>query len=63
MALNLAARLDTTTQEEKTDSEIRKQFPNVFKGLGNLGEEFTIKLKPDATPHALFAPRHTPLPI
>ena len=42
--------------------DVRREFPNVFKGLGNLGEEFTIRLKPDATPHALFTPRHVPMP-
>ena len=35
----------------------------VFKGLGNLGEEFIIKLKPEASPHAVFTPRHVPLPL
>ena len=60
-ALNLAARIDTAAQDAEND--IRKQFPKVFEGLGNLGEEFTIKLKPDATPHALFTPRHVPLPL
>ena len=48
--LNLAARIDVTT----TKRDFPKEFPKVFKGLGNLGEEFTIQLKPNATPHALF---------
>ena len=57
-ALNLAARIETTTQED-----IPKQFPKVFQGLGNLGEEFTIKLKPEATPYALYTPRRVALPL
>ena len=61
-ALNLAARIETTAHED-IDKDIRKQFPMVFKGLGNLGEEFITKLKPEATPHALFTPRHVPLPL
>ena len=61
-ALNLAARIDTTAHED-IDKDIRKQFPMVFKGLENLGEEFIIKLKPEATPHALYTPRHVPLPL
>ena len=56
--LNLAAQIETTTQEE-----IPKLFPKVFQGLGNLGEEFTITLKPNATPHALYTPRRIPLPL
>ena len=59
-ALNLAARLDSTTS---SDLHIHERFPKLFKGLGNLGEEFHIKLKPDAKPHALFTPRHVALPL
>jgi len=44
-------------------ADIRQRFPKVFEGLGNLGEEFEIKLKPNATPYALFTPRHVPLPL
>ena len=58
-ALHLAARVDTSNSE----TDICRRFPKVFKGLGNLGDEFAIKLKPDATPHALFTPRHVPLPL
>ncbi|ETW98423.1 MAG: hypothetical protein ETSY2_42830 [Candidatus Entotheonella gemina] len=61
MALNLAARIETTTKEERSD--IFKQFPKVFQGLGTLGDDFTIKLKPGATPHALYTPRRVPLPL
>ena len=62
-ALNLAARIDTTAQDETDkDEDVRKQFPKVFKGLGNLGEEYSIRLKEDATPYSLFTPRHVPLP-
>ena len=62
-ALNLAARIDTTAQDETDkDEDVRKQFPMVFKGLGNLGEEYSIRLKEDATHYSLFTPRHVPLP-
>jgi hypothetical protein len=60
-ALNLAARINSA--EIGIDGNIHTKFPQVFEGLGNLGEEFHIKLKPDATPHALFTPRHVPLPL
>ena len=55
-------RVDTVT---KTDVDIKKQihkqYPSLFKGLGNVGEEYEIKLKPDA--HALFTACHVPLPL
>ena len=57
MAMNLADRIETTTKGGRTD--ILKQFPKVFQGLGTLGDEFTIQLKWGATPHA---PRRVPLP-
>ena len=44
-------------------SDIWKQFPNVFSGLGNLGEEYQIKLKEGAVPHALYTPRNVPIPM
>ena len=65
-ALNLAARLDATTAAETTPltaPHIHKQFPKLFQGLGNLGEEYEIKLKPDAKPFSLFTPRRVPLPL
>ena len=63
-ALNLAARLDETADiTPLTAPSIHKQFPKVFQGLGNLGEEYEIKLKPDATPFSLFTPRRVPLPL
>ena len=58
-ALNLAARVDSAN----CAADIHQRFPKVFGGLGNLGEEFEIKLKPNVTPHALFTPRHVPLPL
>ena len=45
------------------DEDILRRFPAVFKGLGNIGEEYTIRLKPDAVPYSLFTPRTVPLPL
>ena len=42
---------------------IHKRFLKLFQGLGNLGEEYEIKLKLDATPFSLFTPRHVLLPL
>ena len=48
VALGLAIRLDSTETDSPT--EVKEQFPTVFQGLGNLGEEFEIHLKHGATP-------------
>ena len=39
---------------------IHKRFLKLFQGLGNLGEEYEIKLKLDATPFSLFTLHTTP---
>ena len=36
---------------------IPDQFPDLFKGLGTMKGQYTIKLKPGATPFALYIPR------
>ena len=64
-SLNLAARLDVISKEKTPVSEayIHERFKKLFQGLGNLGEEYNIRLKPDAAPFALFTPRRVPLPL
>ena len=57
--LNLVSELHTL----QTTGNITQQFPNLFTGLGNLGEEFEIKLTPDAKPFALSTPRNIALPL
>ena len=47
----------------QTKADITQQFPKVFKGLGNLGDEFKIKLRPDAKPFALSTPCNIALPL
>jgi len=63
--LNLAVRLDGTTADMTPLKApyIHKRFPKLFQGPGNLGEEYEIKLKPDATPFSLFTPCRMPLPL
>lgn len=39
----------------------QQQFRQVFTGLGTFGEEYKIKLKEDATPFSLYAPRNVPI--
>lgn len=58
-ALQLVARIHGM----QTKTDILQQFPKVFKGLGNLGEPFDIKLKPDAQPSALSTPHNIALPL
>jgi len=55
--------LNTFCQLLKESNHFREKFPQVFQGLGNLGEEYKIKLTPDAKPYSLFTPRHVPLPL
>ena len=38
-----------------------KQYPELFKGLGTLGNEYKIPLKPDAKPYALHTARRIPI--
>ena len=59
-ALNLAVRVDIITNI--SEKNIPKQFLSLFQGLGNLGEEYNIQLKPKAKPLAIFTQRHIPLP-
>ena len=42
---------------------VKKHFANVFSGLGNLGEEYHIKLKEDAVPYSLFTPWNVAIPL
>uniref|UniRef100_A0A1X7VRF8 Peptidase A2 domain-containing protein n=1 Tax=Amphimedon queenslandica TaxID=400682 RepID=A0A1X7VRF8_AMPQE len=42
---------------------IHYNFPTLFKGLGNLGEPYTIKLQSDAKEDSLFTARKIPLPL
>ncbi|XP_034023519.1 uncharacterized protein K02A2.6-like [Thalassophryne amazonica] len=42
---------------------MKKQYPQVFTGLGCLTGEYKIKLKDDVKPYALSLPRHVPLPL
>ena len=51
-SLNVAKQIREVV--ERTD--IKQQFPKVFTGLGNLGEEYCIKLREGAVPYSLFTP-------
>ena len=53
-ALNLTVRVDALTDVSAED--IPKQFPLLFQGLGNIGEEYHIQLEPEEKPFAIFTP-------
>ena len=63
-ALKLGIRVNTTTTEPvEVMDNYKKQFPSLFKGLGNLGEPFEIHLKPGAIPHCIYTPRRVSPPL
>lgn len=44
--------------------EVKEKFPNLFKGLGKLGDpDYLMKLKPDTKPHAIGTPWRVPVPL
>ena len=59
-ALKLVQRVESTYSSL---ADVKKEFPNVFSGLGDFGELYTIKLKDDAKPHALHTPRNVTIPL
>ena len=61
-ALQLAVRMDSLQTPTITE-DVLKKFPKVFQGLGTMAGEYNIQLCPDAKPHALYTPRHVPLPL
>ena len=60
VALHLVARVNEISDFTQ---DMPKKFPKVFQGLGTMGELYSIKLKPGAQPHAIYAPRNIPLPL
>ena len=57
--LQLVQRIDTTYTSL---GDVKEKFPKVFEGLGDFGEPYTITLKDEAKPFALFTPRNVPIP-
>ena len=49
--------------EHKPKLSLIKQYPLLFKGLGRMRGEYTIKLQKGAQPYALSAPRRVPIPL
>ena len=42
---------------------MRHDYPPLFKGLGTMTDEYTIKLKDDVKPFALTVPKKVPTPL
>ncbi|CAB4038732.1 Transposon Ty3-G Gag-Pol poly, partial [Paramuricea clavata] len=64
-ALNLVQKVETIQADESSviEDEVKSTYPNLFKGLGELDGDFSIKLKPDSTPFALTTPRRVAIPL
>ena len=63
LGLPAIRQLQMLPQIDVIEKTIPDQFPDLFTGLGNMKECYTIRLKPDAKPYALFTPRHIPIPL
>eukprot|EP00731_Ephydatia_muelleri_P036384 Em0245g3a len=59
-ALKLIARMDSVKEYEES---IQRNYPQLSTGLGAMGSEYTIKLKPNPKPYSLSTPRNIPLPL
>ncbi|UYV66076.1 K02A2.6-like, partial [Cordylochernes scorpioides] len=57
--LNLARRIEVVARRINPI----KEFPEVFEGLGQIGNPYEIKLKPGAKPYAVHTPRRVPIPL
>ncbi len=64
-ALQLIKRVDSTVKVQMCEAalSIRERFPKVFKGLDTFGENYTIQMKEDIHPHALYTPRRVPFSL
>ena len=56
--LGQIARIDSISSPN-----FKQEFPNLFRGLGNLQKEYSTKLKEDATPFCLYTPRKVAYPL
>ncbi|KAL5491281.1 hypothetical protein EMCRGX_G016538 [Ephydatia muelleri] len=61
-ALGLVVRVCATESGDYA-TRILNSYPDLFSGLGTLGEEYKICLRPHAQPFALYTPRRVALPL
>ena len=55
-------RLDSLSSDSYKAAVVEK-WPQLFKGLGEMKDPYTITLKEDAKPFAISVPRKVPLPL
>ena len=62
-ALNLVQKVDTIHCDDsrRIEQEVETMYPYLFKGLGELEGEFSIKLTPGSAPYAITTPRRVAL--
>ncbi len=60
-ALGIMSRIDTVNLDSL--ESVKRQFPELFQGLGKMQGEYEISLKPDSKPFSLSTPRRIPLPL
>ncbi len=60
-ALGIMSRIDTVNLDSL--ESVKRQFSELFQGLGKMQGEYEISLKPDAKPFSLSTPRRIPLPL
>ena len=58
-ALDLLQRVNAV----QTKTDIERQFPKLFEGLGKLEEEYKIVLRDNAQPYAQSTPRRIAIPL
>ena len=59
-SLQLVCRINEIICDAQT---IHAKFPSLLRGLGTLGDAYTIKLKEDAVPYSLYTPRNVAIPL
>ena len=62
VALGLIARVDNTEDVANNTTTLQDAYPKVFQGLREFGDPCSIKLIPNAVPHAIFTLRRIPIP-
>ena len=64
-ALNLVQKVDTIHCDDsrRIEQEVKKMYPNLLKGLGELEGEFSVKLTPGSAPYVITTPRRVALPL
>ena len=56
--------IDSTSADNSSlESSVRRDFPDLFSGLGQVKTEYTIKLKENAQPTCIYTPRKIAHPL